>query len=389
METRKLYYEDSHLTQFEATVLACGSGENGHWVELDQTAFFPGGGGQACDLGRLGQARVTDMKEEGERVLHLCDRPLAVGTQVEGRIDWERRFDLMQQHSGEHILSGLLHAATGCHNVGFHMGADTVTIDFDRELDEETIRKAEKSANQAVWENLPLEIFTPSPEALPGVVYRTKRALPWPVRIVRIPGYDSCACCGVHVKATGEIGPIQILSWMKFRSGVRLEILCGRRALDYLSRSHRQNQLVSREFSAPIFETGAAAQEMNQRLAQAKFQQGKLERQIFGLLAEQAKNAGNTLMFWEDLPSASLRILAEQVGAVCGGTAALFSGSDETGYRYCLMDPAQELGTLGKAMDQALAGRGGGKPPFRQGSVQARADRIRDFFAGQGWVTEK
>ena len=335
----------------------------------------------ACDTGKLDGVRVTDMKEEGERILHLCDGPLTVGQRVCGEIDWDHRFDLMQQHSGEHILSGLLNRATGCHNVGFHMGADTVTIDFDVEIDAETLLQAEQQANQAVWENLPLQIWTPDPDELAHTTYRTKKKLPWPVRLVRIPGYDSCACCGVHVKSTGEIGPVKVLSCTRFRSGVRLEILCGRRALDYLCRSHEQNRIVSREFSVPVSETGEAARKMNGQLEQLKFQAGNLQRQIFRLIAEKTVNSGNVLIFRDDLTSADLRLLAEQVSAVCGAIAAVFSGSDGAGYSYCIACRGGSLKEFVKAMNGALQGRGGGKPEFQQGSVSAGKQSIMDYFA--------
>ena len=382
MKTRALYYEDSHLRSFRAEVVSCEQADNGFRVELDRTSFFPGGGGQACDLGTLGGVRVLGMEEDGERVLHICEKPLEVGAEITREIDWERRFDLMQQHSGEHILSGLIHEKFGWHNVGFHMGADAVTIDFDGDIPADWIPELEQKANGAVWQNLPLHIWIPSPEELPGVKYRTKKALPWPVRIVEFPGFDSCACCGVHVKNTGEIGPIKVISCIRFRSGVRMEILCGKRAFDYLSRSHAQNQIVSREFSAPVSETGEAARKMNEQLGQLKFRMGNLERQIFNLIAEKTVNSGDVLIFREDLGSADLRTLAEQVSAVCGGTAAVFSGSDEGGYGYCLGCRGGNLRDFVKEMNAALQGRGGGKPEFQQGSLRASKESIMDYFDG-------
>ncbi len=380
MNTRKQYYEDSHLRRFSAQVVSCERAEEGFWVELDRTAFFPGGGGQACDCGTVGGARVLDMKEDGERVLHLCQREFAVGEAVEGEIDWPHRFDLMQQHSGEHILSGLINAKYGLHNVGFHMGADTVTIDFDGEVPENYLPELERKANEAVWENLPLKIWTPSPEELPNVFYRTKRALPWPVRIVQVPGYDSCACCGVHVQSTGEIGPIKILSCIRFRSGVRMEILCGRRALEYLSRSHEQNQLVSREFSVPVGETGEAARKMNEQVSQLKFQLGAMQRQIFEMIARSCEDRGNVVIFREDLAPASVRTLAEQVSLRCGGTAAVFSGNDADGYSYCLACRGGDLREFVKKMNSLLHGRGGGKPEFQQGSLKDSKESILAYF---------
>ena len=216
MQTRRLYYEDCHLSRFQARVCSCEETERGFLITLDATAFYPEGGGQACDLGTLGAVHVLDVQEQGEEVIHLCDGPLPVGETVEGQIDYERRFDLMQQHTGEHIISGLVHARYGYHNVGFHMGADVITIDFDGPIPAQALAEIEQEANAALWENIPLHIWYPTPEELPTVDYRTKRALPWPVRIVEIPGYDKCACCGVHTKTTGEVGLVKLFSCIKF-----------------------------------------------------------------------------------------------------------------------------------------------------------------------------
>ena len=173
MQTRKLYYEDSHLRAFTARVLTCVPVEKGYEVVLDATAFYPEGGGQAADTGGLGIARVLSTHERGETVVHLCDQPLQPGQMVEGTVDWDPRFARMQQHSGEHIVSGIIHRRYGFHNTGFHMGADVITIDFDGVIPEEALAEIEAEANGAVWSNLPLNIWYPSPEELPNVPYRT------------------------------------------------------------------------------------------------------------------------------------------------------------------------------------------------------------------------
>lgn len=381
VEVRKLYYEDCHLAAFSAEVLSCEARDGQYLVELDQTAFYPEGGGQAADTGTLGQAKVLYTFEKEGRVLHQCDRPLTVGQTVEGRIDWELRFDRMQQHTGEHIISGLLHKAYGCHNTGFHMGADTVTIDFDAVIPPEALPEIEAKANQAVWADIPLKIWTPSLEELPGVVYRTKRALPWPVRIVQVPMVDSCACCGVHVARTGEVGLIKLLSAVKFRGGTRMEMLCGRKALAYLSRSHQQNLLVSRAFSAKLEETGAAAERMNELLAQQKWKITELETAAFHVLAEQCEGLGNVLIFKEGLEPAQVRRLAELVAQKNGGVAAVFSGTDQSGYSYCLAQVGGDLRRFNQTLTQALNGRGGGRPEFQQGSVKAGEKAIRECLA--------
>ena len=159
MQTRKLYYEASHRKEFTAAVLSCTPVEKGYEVVLDATAFYPEGGGQAADTGTLNGVRVLDTRERGETVVHLCEKPLEPGTTAEGHIDWENRFSRMQQHSGEHIVSGIIHRRFGYHNTGFHMGADVITIDFDGVIPEEALTEIEAEANSAVWANLLLHIW--------------------------------------------------------------------------------------------------------------------------------------------------------------------------------------------------------------------------------------
>ena len=380
METRKLYYEDCHLHEFSARVVSCEKSEKGWVVELDQTAFYPEGGGQAADTGTLGASAVLHVYEQGERVLHLCGSPLEAGEVVEGRLDWPHRFDLMQQHTGEHIISGLIHSRYGHHNTGFHMGADVITIDFDGIVPPEDLPEIEAEANRAVWNDLPLKIWTPEPHELPNVFYRTKRELPWPVRIVQVPGVDSCACCGVHTARTGEVGLVKLLSAVRFRSGSRIEMLCGGRALALLSRSHEQNLLVSRAFSAKPSETGAAAEKMNELLGQQKARIAALETQIFESIARRCAGKGDVLIFREGLDSVLVRRLADMAAEHCGGTAAVFSGSDPAGYSYCLVSRSADLRQLGREMNGALSGRGGGTREFQQGSVKAGRQAILCHF---------
>ena len=380
METEKLYYQDCHLREFSAAVLSCEQVHKGYEVILDATAFYPEGGGQACDLGTLGNVRVLDARERGEEIVHLCDGPLTVGERVTGKIDWARRFDQMQQHSGEHIVSGLLNARFGCHNVGFHVGAGIMEVDFDAPMTLEEALETERRANEAVWSDLPIRCWYPTPEELPNLGYRTKKALPWPVRIVEVPGFDKCACCGVHVKRTGEIGIIKVLAVTKFHQGVRIQMVCGGRAYDHLARAYEQNRQVSQIFSAKVLETGAAAVRVNEALNAEKFRANGLEKQLFAQIAESYVNCGNVLVFRDGLTSAGVRDLTEAVANACGGIAAVFSGADGN-YNVCLVSKAGDVKALGAAMSKALNGRGGGKPGFFQGSVKATRAEIEGFFA--------
>lgn len=381
METRKLYYEDCHLNTFSATVTGCTPAEKGFLVTLDATAFYPEGGGQACDLGTLGTVRVLDVQERDGNVLHLCEEALEIGAPITGQIDWERRQDLMQQHTGEHIVSGLIHARYGYHNVGFHMGKDVVTIDFDGPIDPVALGEIEEQANRAVWQNLPVRCWYPSREELPSVNYRRKKDLPWPVRIVEIPGVDICACCGVQAAQTGEVGMIKLLSCVKFHQGVRIEMVCGDRALKLLRDVYEQNRQVSQAFSSKVLETGEAARRMNDTLAAEKFRAGALEKRVFASIAANYQNAGNVLHFEENITPGSVRELADAIAASCGGVAVVLSGADGQGYSLCMVNKTGEVKALGTAATHALNGRGGGKQGIFQGSVQANRAEIEAFFS--------
>ena len=378
--TRKLYYEDCHMTAFGATVIGCEQTESGWEVTLDATAFYPEGGGQACDLGTLGGRAVLDVRERGEEIVHLCDGALEVGATVEGVIDYARRFDLMQQHTGEHIVSGIIHRRYGYHNKGFHIGEHTIQIDFDGVIAAEDLASIEREANEALWKNIPVRCWYPSREELPGVFYRTKKALPWPVRIVEVPGYDSCACCGTHVALTGEVGLVKLFSVVGLRGGSRIEMACGGRALELLNLAYDQNRLVSQAFSAKIFETGSAAERMNEALTGEKYRVAGLWRRLFGGIAASYQDCGDVLHFEEGLEPVLVRELADTIAGTCGGRAAVFSGDDTAGYSDCLAVREGDLRNFGKEMNVALNGRGGGKPNFLQGSVRATQEEIRKFF---------
>ena len=380
MEVRKLYYEDSHLKEFTATVISCEEAKGGYAVMLDATAFYPTGGGQECDLGILGGTRVLDVKEQGEQIVHLCEDPLEVGTQVIGAIDWERRFDHMQQHSGEHLVMGQVFQKFGYHNVGFHMGGHLVTIDLDGPVTWEDLMEIEAKTNEIICRNLPVKTWCPSPEELVNIPYRSKKRIPWPVRIVEFGGEDICACCGTHVKYTGEIGLVKFVSCIKFKEGVRIELASGKRAMELFRNIFEQNRQVSQTFSAKILETGEAAQKFNEMLQQEKYRAVGLQRKVFAAIADSYAGTERAIHFEEDLQPGQVRELADAISDRAT-TAVVLSGTDETGYAICIISKSADTRELGKAVNTALNGRGGGKPGAFQGSVQATRTAIEAFFA--------
>lgn len=382
--TRELFYEDAYLQEFTATVLECRPMTDGFAVVLDQTAFFPEGGGQPGDRGTLTQGgaivHVADTRHRDGQLVHCCDGPLEPGAPVTGRLDWDFRFDLMQQHSGEHLVSGVVHGRWGYDNVGFHMGSDAITIDFDGLLTWQELLEVERQANALVWQNLKTEIFYPTAQELAQLSYRSKKALEGPVRIVRFPGHDTCACCGIHVARTGEVGLIKMLSLTKFRSGVRIELLCGGRALEAVNAQLEQNRAVSQRLSAKPVQTAAAVERMQQELERVKYDLVALQDRMAALAAEQYAGAGAVTLFEEGLSGDSLRRYCLAVGQRCGGRCAVFSPAGD-GYQYVILDETQDLRPVAKAMNAALQGRGGGKPNFVQGSVRASRQAIEAWFA--------
>ena len=286
MTTEKLYYIDSHLFDFEATVLDCRETEKGWAVILDRTAFFPEGGGQQADTGFIGAAPVTDVQERGGEILHSCGQALPVGAHLPCRIDREQRLVRMQNHSGEHIVSGLAHKLYGCENVGFHMGEDCMTIDFDRELSWQQLMEVETLANKAVRDNLPVLCSFPEGEALEKLEYRSKLELTENVRIVEIPGIDRCACCAPHVERTGEIGLIKIMEAERHRGGVRLSLCCGMLALKDYRVKQENIAAISQTLSAKRHETAGAVSRLMAEQQRGKERIAALSMELARLKAE-------------------------------------------------------------------------------------------------------
>lgn len=397
--TERLYYADAYCREFTAVVTDCRERKNGYEVVLNRTAFYPEGGGQPGDRGVLFVIEndspetcliteaegivVNDTHEKAGEILHYTEKYLEPGTIVAGRIDWDYRFDLMQNHSGEHIVSGLIHGRFGYDNVGFHMGSDAITIDLTGEISVEEMSEIERSANEIVWKNIPVGIVFYDEEAVKTVEYRSKKELHGEVRIVTFPEADVCACCGMHVRSTGEIGLIKLISMQKFRGGARIEMLCGRRAAEYMNEIWEQNHQISVALSAKPKSTAAAVLRLKEAEAAVSFRMTALENELFALKAEQLRDTGNVLLFEEGLAPDSVRRLTAAVMDTCGGMCVVFSGDEENGYKYALGENEGDLRVLVKEMNAALNGRGGGKPFFAQGSVAAKRSEIEAFFAGR------
>lgn len=381
MMTEKLYYQDPFLKEFTAKVLSCQQGKSGWLVELDRTAFYPEGGGQPADHGTLNGALVTDAREKESVILHTCETEFIVGETVQGVIDWDRRFDHMQQHSGEHVVSGIICSRYNCDNVGFHMGRDTVTIDFNAEIDPADLPEIEAKANAYIWGNQGIDIRFLSGQALEQAQYRSKKYIPGEVRLVAFPGADCCACCGTHVINAGQVGLVKLLSCQKFREGVRIEMVCGERAVRYCTAVMEQNTAISHALSAKVFETAAAVERLQRELAEQKNRVAVLESTDFQQKAQALSGKGDVLLIEGNMSSDSVRRLCDAVLDTCGGRCAVFAGEGDA-YKYAIGQRNGDLRTFVKEMNAALNGRGGGKPDFAQGGVSASEGAIRKFFEG-------
>ena len=378
--TEKLYYLDSHLREFTAVVRSCEEQKGGWAVTLDRTAFFPEGGGQPADTGTIGDARVLDVHEKNGRILHSVDRPLTAGESYPCALDWEQRLRRMQNHSGEHVVSGLIYREHGFDNVGFHMGADCMTMDYSGELSWEELMRIEQLANETVRADLPLHIWFPEGEELARLFYRSKLDLTENVRIVEIPGVDRCACCAPHVDRTGEVGLIKILTAERHRGGVRITALCGMDAVEEARRRQESVTAISGLLSVKRDQVVPAVERQLELQARQKERIAQLGLELARLRAESmAPTEGNLAVFDSVLDEPALRELVNLLMDKCA-VAAAFSGSDSEGWRYIIGSRTVDLRAKARALNAGIGGRGGGSPEMIQGRASFSAETIRVFL---------
>ena len=374
--TTKLYENEQCLLSFTATVLSCTACEGGFCVVLDRTAFFPAEGGQGADRGTLGGVRVLDVSIDGGTVTHRTDGPHPVGGTVEGHVDGARRRRHMQVHTGEHILSGVLHTMYGATNVGFHLGETEVTLDVDVPLTEAELAAAEEAANRAVFENRAVTVLYPTPAELPTLSYRAKLDLTEGVRLVKIEGVDLCACCAPHVARTGEVGLIKIVSSMHYKGGMRLSIAVGPDALLDYRRRLSAVHAVSVSLSVPEGEIAAGVERLAAALSEERRTVAALRTALREeRLAAATQGGGDLCLFYPDLDAVGLRTYAEQAAAMTGGIVLVASPAEE-GHRYALASRRGGARALSASLHAALGGRGGGRDELCQGSLPATREEI-------------
>ena len=378
--TERIFYSDVTCQRFEAQVLSCQPRKKkGYEVVLDRTAFYPEGGGQPGDRGTLGGVTVTDTQERGEEIVHITDQPLEPGTTVTGQLDWAHRFSLMQNHSGEHIVSGIIHRRTGGNNVGFHMGSDTITVDLDVELTAAELAEIEVEANQVVWANGVTQVFHPSAEELKALDYRSKKALTGDVRIVTFPGADTCACCGTHTRTTGQVGQIKILASENYKGGVRLSVVCGARALAAAQAMRARQAEIGALLSAKADQTAVAVHRVYDEYTALKFTHFGLCSQLFDALAQLTAPDADAIRTLPGLDPDGLHRLAVRLTEATTGLCAALTPT-EKGTGYCLARRDGDVRALTKALNAALNGRGGGKPGICQGSCAATPEQVERFL---------
>ena len=385
-KTVRLYDQDAYATKFEAEVLACEEVEKKekkvYQVWLDQTLFFPEEGGQSPDMGTIDGIKVLDVQIKDEVITHTLAAPLAVGTTVKGVVDWKHRFYNMQQHSGEHIFSGIVHNRFGYDNVGFHLSDSIVTMDFNGVITAEDIEEIETEVNQAIIENIPVEVSYPTKEELKVLEYRSKIEIEGQVRIVTIPGYDVCACCAPHVRRTGEIGMLKVMNVQSYKGGVRISILCGFRALE----AFRQKADIITELMAQ-FSTNQEAlvenvtklkntnQTMKNQLASAK--QELMEYKVAAI----PEDSENAILFESDLDTPVVRNVVNGLVEQFTGICAVFVGNDESGYQFIIGSKNKDCRQSAAALREKLSARGGGSDKMIQGSIAAKQLQIEECLA--------
>ena len=368
--TVKLYDENSHLSEFSATVIFC---ENAVAV-LDKTAFFPEGGGQTADTGFIDGVRVKDVQIKDGVIYHYLEKDIEIGKTVDCKLDWDERFRKMQNHSGEHIISGIVHSLFGFDNVGFHLSKSEMTMDFSGMLSREDLLKVEYLANKAVWENVKFNCYYP--ESLENLEYRSKLDLSEDVRIVEIENYDRCACCAPHVNTSAEIGVIKILNFEKCKGGVRLWVKCGADALADYNLKYQNGLKISSLLCAEQDSIADAVEKLIKTEGELKFKITDLKRR---LIAEKVKtfsgDSGITAEFEADMDIKELQLYADQLYKKAGGIRAVFSGKDDE-YLFAIVGDEAPLQELFKKLKSVLNIRGGGRGSMVQGTVFASKDDI-------------
>ena len=379
--TIKMYDIYSYVKEFSATVISCEEKDGAYIVMLDQTAFAPEGGGQSADRGTIEDANVLDVQLVEDVVYHKTDKPLKAGAKVLCEIDWDTRFLRMQNHSAEHLVSGIIHNIYGYNNVGFHLNDSLVTLDCDGPLTEEDIKKIELEANKAIYENKKINILFPLTDELQNYDYRSKLDITENVRLVEIEDYDLCACCAPHVATTGEIGVIKILSFIPYKKGTRMEMVAGLLAFKDYSKLHDSNKSIMNLLSVKRGETAEFVERVYSEMNVLKYENKKLSAELAVSQMEKHTVSDGICVFvknasYDELRNCSNMLIDEF--AFC----YTFSNTDGDNYIYTVASKENNVREKVQKLNKEFNGKGGGRDFYAQGKIIANSkDEILQYFA--------
>ena len=386
--TNRLYYSDSHLTHFEARVVESGVLDGRSFAVLDQSAFYPTTGGQPHDTGTLGGRSVVDVieREADGAALHVLDAALDVGAQVSGTVDWPRRLDHMQQHTGQHVLSAAFVRLFAIPTVSFHLGTELSTIDLTGTPGPDAIARAEDRANLVVWENRPVSIRFVSADEASRLPLRKEPIRGGTLRLVEVQDFDLSACGGTHVTRTGTIGVIAVQAWERYKGGTRISFACGRRAItqfrayrDVVASAVRQLSIQPAELPDAVTRLQAETREMRQQVRALAEQLATYEADQ---LARGAEDVGGTRVVCKvvsNRDAAGLKALAQAIVARPGHVVALVGGSRPAVVVVARSaDATADAAQVVKALIGRFGGKGGGRPEGAQGGgLDAEPEAVR------------
>ncbi len=366
--TLKLYENDSYIKEFTATVLSCEEKDGAYFLVLDKTAFFPEGGGQDADKGKIDDADILDVQIKDDIIYHKVNKSFSVNQEVNCVLDWDARFSRMQNHTGEHIVSGVIHSMFGYNNVGFHMNDTLITLDVDGALAEDDIKTVELKSNKAIYDNKSIKAIYPTPEELPSYDYRSKLGITEGVRLIEIEDYDLCACCAPHVVKTGEVGIIKILSFIPYKKGTRIEMICGYLALNDYCQLHNNNKSIMNLLSAKRMETSVAVEKIHGDLGACRSENKKLLSEMAMLKMDKHVFDNTVCVFvegasYDELRNCSNSLIEEFEYCY------LFSNTDNDNYIYVVSSRENNVRESVQNLNKAFNGKGGGRDNYAQGKI--------------------
>ena len=378
--TERLYEKNAYCDEFEATVVSCVEKDGAYDVVLDRTAFFPEGGGQAPDKGTIDGIDVIDVQIRDGVIYHTTEKSIECGKYVVGKLDFALRFSRMQRHSGEHVLSGIVHSLYGYNNVGFHMSEVEMTVDFDGVLSSEDVKRVEKEVNLTLWKNLDIGVSFPTDEEEKKLAYRSKLENIENLRLVTIEGVDICACCAPHVAKTGEVGIVKIIDATPNKGGTRLTVLAGEVALSDYAQLNSSTKQMMKTLSVSRGDVAEAAKHQVELVASLRYEASELKCRLAWSELLTVEISGAKVAFSEKLSYDELRFCSNMM--IDGGSEInfLFSTDDGENYIYVISSPSRNIRPIVKSLNDAFDGRGGGRDNYAQGKIVCRETKKVETF---------